>query len=159
VEKKKILDQLIAKAKEDLRLAKEAADSAASYRESGDMKAEGKYDTRSIEAGYLAGAQKKRVDEMQLELQLLEEIPRHDYGDDDDIAIGALVHIEHKGKTRPYLLSPTAGGTLVDVDGVAVMVLSVFSPIGQELIGLKVGDEFEVRAPSELRQYLVTMVK
>lgn len=61
--KKRIVDTLINKVKEDIKQAEAASDSASEYVKEGDIKSDGKYDTRGIEAGYLAGAQQRRVEE------------------------------------------------------------------------------------------------
>lgn len=61
----------------------------------------------------------------------------------------------HKDQKRLYFLIPTAGGTLLKVKDDAVLVVSVFSPIGDALMGLKTGDEFEVETPKESRSYQV----
>jgi len=157
--KKKLLEQLIERVKEETALAEEAALHAQSYKQDESMKQEGKYDTRSVEAGYLAGAQVRRVEELKLELQMLEEIPIHDFDDDDDIAIGALVSIKFKNQVRDYFVSSTAGGTIVNVDGNSILVISVFSPIGQAVIGLNKGNEFEVETPQETRVYEIVAVQ
>ena len=44
---------------------------------SGDLKAESKWDTRAIEAGYLASAQKKRLKELEMELISLKNLEKN----------------------------------------------------------------------------------
>jgi len=158
IDKRQIKEKLILNVKKELEVAQVAAQNTASYKNDESMRAEGKYDTRSIEAGYLAGAQMKRVEDLKLELQMLEEIPVHEFSQDDEASIGALVEIDHKNQIRPYYLSSTAGGTLVDIDGHGILVISVFSPLGQEVLGLKVGDEFQVETPQNTRDYKVVSI-
>lgn len=156
--KKRIVDTLINKVKEDIKQAEAASDSASEYVKEGDIKSDGKYDTRGIEAGYLAGAQQRRVEELKLELQLLEEIPVRDFSKNEEVSIGALVDIKFNGQVRKYFVAPTAGGTMINIDGVTILVISTFSPIGDAVFGTKVGEEFELETPQETRVYEVMRV-
>ena len=117
-----------------------------------DLKSEGKYDTRAIEASYLADGQRKRLEELELDLQMLEEIPVEK---SETIQIGALALLNHQGQNRWYYFSPNCGGTLLQLEGSAVLVISVFSPLGNEAVGLSVDDEFIVETPKEERLYKV----
>jgi len=136
--------------------AKEAYESSHSHATSGELKSEGKYDTRSIEAGYLAGAQKKRVDELEQELKLLDEI---DLGlSPDTVSVGSLVEIEFNEMARLYFISSTSGGTMMKTSDGVILVISAFSPIGVEVIGLTTGDSFDVEIKGESREYTVKAI-
>lgn len=155
MDKSKILDELIKKTKSELILVKASYESTKSLVQKGDLKSDGKYDTRATEANYLADGQRQRISDLEQEVILLEEIPRHDFSEDEEIGIGSLVDIELNGNCRKYYLSPTAGGTMIPIDGETVMVISVFSPIGSEAIGNKVGDTFEVEIKENFREYTI----
>lgn len=71
LDKKVILDHLIDNLKKELIEVETAAHSSRDLATADDLKSEGKYDTRAIEASYLAGAQAKRVEEIKLDIQLL----------------------------------------------------------------------------------------
>ena len=43
-------------------------------------------------------------------------------------------------------------------DGESILVISVFSPIGAEVLQLKAGDEFELETKSDPREYLIKSV-
>jgi len=158
MQKKKILEKLIDNVKEELDGLKKAYDSTHSLMTAPDMKSEGKYDTRGIEAGYLAGAQKVRVTELEQELQLLEEIKVREFKPDEEVAIGALVELDLNGFVKKYFISPTAGGTMVEADGESILVISVFSPIGAEVLQLKAGDDFELETKGDPREYKILSV-
>jgi len=153
--KKQILDQLISKANEELKNLQEALAATKSFATDQEFKAESKYDTRSLEASYLASAEAKRVEELNQEIQLLEEVDLGLSQKLGEISLGAMVELSCNNQIRNYFLIPTAGGTLLEYNGQSVLVVSVFSPIGNELLGLKNGDEFEVETPKGIRHYRV----
>lgn len=153
--KEKIIQELIVRVRAELGKAEDVLKSTSSFKHEGDMKQESKYDTRSIEAGYLAGAQAKRVEELKLELQQIEEIPLRDFKMGEEIALGAIVELQLEGKTRNYFISSTAGGSMVSIDGHDVLIISIFSPIGHAALGNRVGDEFELDTKSGKRTYSV----
>lgn len=153
--KKKILDELISRARTELAGLEASAKSNRDFATDQEFKAESKYDTRALEASYLASAEAKRVEELKLEIQILEEVDIDQSKKLGEISIGALVELEHQNQKRKYFLIPTAGGTIVNVDNEAVLVVSVFSPIGDALLGLKAGDDFDVETPKETRNYQI----
>lgn len=156
--KKKIIEELLLKVRTELSALESASKSAKAYVTDGDVKSDGKYDTRGIEAGYLAGAQEKRVEELKLELQMLEEIPIRDFSKNDEVGIGSLVDLTFKGQTRRYFIAPTAGGTMLNIDETPILVISTFSPIGDAVFGTTLGEEFELETPQELRHYKVESI-
>ena len=156
--KQEIYQQLLRNIDLEIKQAEEANESANAYKESDDMKQEGKYDTRAIEAGYLAGAQAKRLEELKLEKRLLESVEIKEFKDSDEVAAGALVELETNGVSQLYFLSNTSGGSMLSVNGKTVMVISVFSPIGDGALSLYVGDSFELETPKETREYLIKSI-
>lgn len=153
--KKELLEQLISHAKKELAELEEAAKANREFATDQEFKAESKYDTRALEASYLASAEAKRVEELKLEIQILEEVDVDASKKYGEISIGALVELQHNEQKRMYFLIPTAGGTMLKVNEQAVLVVSVFSPIGDALMGLKSGESFEVETPKETREYQV----
>ena len=150
-----ILDELISRAREELLVLEASAKSNHDFATDQEFRAESKYDTRALEASYLASAEAKRVEELKLEIQILEDVDVNASKKLGEISIGALVELLHQEQKRLYFLIPTAGGTVVKVNDQAVMVVSIFSPIGDALMGLGKGDHFEVETPKETRHYQV----
>ncbi len=105
--------------------------------------------------GYLAGAQKKRVDELEMDIKMIEELASESLKKKKTVAIGSLVDIEFNSQTRKYFIAPTAGGTMVNIDGEIALVISVFSPIGNGVLDLVAGDSFEVEMKDGIREYEV----
>ncbi len=153
--KQKLLDELIGKLKAELIELESAAKATKDFATDQEFKAESKYDTRSLEASYLASAEAKRVEDLKLEIQMLEEVDLKGSQEADEVSIGSLVNLRHQNQDRCYFLIPTAGGTILNVDNRPVLVVSVFSPLGAAALGLKVGEEFEVETPKNTRTYQV----
>lgn len=151
--KQKLLDELLRKAREELVDLTRAALETKNFATDQEFKAESKYDTRALEASYLASAEAKRVEELKLEIQILEEVDLNASSRTKEISIGALVELSYGERKMLYFLIPTAGGTLLKFGDDAVVVVSVFSPIGDAMLGLKSGQDFEVETPKETRSY------
>lgn len=151
IDKKKIVEALIEKLNTELKELEGAARSARDLATSSESKSEGKYDTRAIEASYLAGAQSKRVEEIKMDIQMLEDLDVSSVS--SKLQLGSLALINCNGQERFYFLSSTSGGSMLMIDNHPILVISVFSPIGDAALGLGVGESFEVETPKESREY------
>jgi transcription elongation GreA/GreB family factor len=105
-----------------------------------ESKAEGKYDTLSIEENYLADGLAKQAYDAAAEAAEVESMPLPAFGPDDPIDLGALVELQFADETEWFLLASAAGGTEVVHQGNNITVLSLESPLGSRLIGAHVGD-------------------
>jgi transcription elongation GreA/GreB family factor len=124
-----------------------------------ESKPENEYDTRGLEASYLAGAQAARAEQLRLELGQLRELPTRAWKKGEPAAPGALVELEDEdGKKGQYLLALCRGMNL-QVAGKAVVVVNVASPMGRELLGKREGDDLEVEVRGEARGYGVRAVR
>lgn len=153
--KKQLLDQLINRMKSEMHDLEVAAKATKDYATDQEFKAESKYDTRSLEASYLASAEAQRVEDLKLEVQMLEEVDLKVSASSEEVCIGSLVELRHQDQVRSYFIIPTSGGTLLQIGGKPILVVSVFSPLGDAVLGLKKGEEFEVETPKETRSYQV----
>ncbi len=106
-------------------------------------KAEGKYDTRSLEASYLASGQARQLKEMSDALQRLESAELPTFKDGEPVGPGALVDVVLGGERCYFLLSPAAGGMELMHDGRELTLLTPESPLYQKLLDMEVGDELE----------------
>ncbi len=104
-----------------------------------DTKAENKYDTRGLEASYLAAGQAEQADELLRALHAVDSFDFADFDLDDPVEVGALVEVEQDGEIRHYLLAPGGGGVVLEAEGAAVTVLGPASPLAQRLIGQTAG--------------------
>lgn len=103
-------------------------------------KAEDKYDTRGLEASYLAMGQAKQAEETALAVQAFEALALRNFLPDDVISLGAAVVVETRGRPSHYFIGPRAGGTEVKHEGQAVTVITPNSPLGRQLMGRRRGD-------------------
>ncbi len=157
INKKLIIQKLIENFQQELILVEAAAKSTKDLVTADDLKSEGKYDTRAIEAAYLASAQNKRVEEIKLDIQMLEEIELPEIPS-KTLQLGSLGLFSCNNQERYYFLSSTSGGSILMIEGQGILVISVFSPIGNEALGLAAGESFEVETPKETRTYKVVQV-
>jgi hypothetical protein len=108
---------------------------------SDESKQESKYDTRAIEAGYLAGAQSRRM------LAVVSDLKRFvglsSLSTESGIVDGpSLVCVAKTGAQPQYFfLGPGAAGLKVEVANSRVMVITPSAPLGKALLGAEVGDE------------------
>ena len=128
-----------------------AAHQAATHEES---KAEDRHDTFAIEASYLAAGQALRVQELE---KTIEEFEGYLAGTAQHPAIdaGDLVSYECDGTVTHAFLAKNGGGTRLQINGATVQVISPTSPLGEELLGLKPGDEFEVELRGQTKTYRI----
>ncbi len=131
-----------------------AAHEAATHSES---KAEDQYDTRGLEAAYLAGAQSKRVSELEALLALFRFVDVRSFSMETPIASTALVELTNAQQKRSYpFLMPQGGGMQVVLDEKTVQVVTPHSPLGEALIGRKVGDFIQVEIHRVTKEFEIT---
>lgn len=158
MDKKKLIEALRQSLEKDLELQMEserATRDAATHEES---KPENQYDTRALEASYLAGAQSKRITEMEELLVIYRHTTVKNFTEDDAIANTALVEVSFKGKRQNFLMMPKGGGSQIVFDGVKVQVITPNSPVGSALLGLHVGDTAIVENDAQNLEYEVLSV-
>ncbi|MBE9536369.1 MAG: transcription elongation factor GreAB [Proteobacteria bacterium] len=127
-----------------------AAYDSATHEES---KAEDKYDTRGLEASYLAGAQAKRTKELEDAIGRYTALKPRPFGEEDPIALSALITVDTGKKEYIYFIGPEAGGMQFSLDGAVITVITPRSPLGKELVGRYLDDEFELTRGDALCTY------
>jgi transcription elongation GreA/GreB family factor len=131
------------------------ASEAATHEES---RPENKYDTRGLEASYLAGAQRERLGELQGMLKLLDATVLRDFDEESRIASGALVELDHDGVSTLCFVVPVGAGYTLDDDGRAVLTVTPQAPLGRALLGKTVGEQVTVRTAQGSKDYEVLAV-
>jgi len=105
-----------------------------------EAKQEGKYDTRGLEASYLADAQAEQTQRLAESLRLFESLHFEDLAPGSAVALGAIVETECNGTLTYYLFTPCAGGLTLDYEAGELTTLSPDAPMYQQLLGLHPGD-------------------
>lgn len=141
--KTEILERLKLEAKKSYDLAKSSYDAAMEHSRSDDMKSEGKYDTRAIEAGYLASAKKARMTDLKFQWDSLEKL---EFSPKKTVSVGSLMALEQDTKTRTIFVTPGTS-VKIQIEDLMIEALSVDSPVIKEALGLEAGEVFSLETP------------
>jgi transcription elongation GreA/GreB family factor len=138
-----LLETIIAEHQKDLDLLIRSAIEAREAATHSESKQEDKYDTRGLEASYLAGAQARRAAELESTISQLKSIKPSSFSNQSEIRSTAIIDLNTDGLAQTYFLIPAGGGLSVRQGQKTIKVITTSSPLGQELLGRKVGDFFE----------------
>lgn len=156
--KKALLKAIITKLVEELGIYVRAAQAAHSEATHEQSKAESKYDTRGLEASYLARGQSRQAAEMEAAIREYETLELRDFAKGDLIDVGALVELEQSREKSLYFIGPKAGGTELDHEGREILVITPQSPLGSQLVGKKEGDRLQLTIGGTRSQMKVVSV-
>ena len=156
--KQRIISKIIEKFEDEAAIMAKAAQEAREAATHEESVAEDKYDTRGLEASYLAGAQARRVAELEWIIHSYQNLEIVDYGPSASIGITALVELAAESRKRYFFLAPKGGGILIEVDSINVQIVAPDSKLGSELMGKSVGDEVEIQVMGRLKEYEVLKI-
>ncbi len=139
--KRAVIKKITAKLAEELEVYFRAAQFARAEATHEQNKAEHKYDTRGLEASYLAHGQSRQAAELEAAIVEFEKLSARAYTPGEAIALGAIVELEHGGEKSIYFIGPRAGGTEILHDRKEILVITPQSPLGEQLMGKKQGDQ------------------
>lgn len=151
----KIVKQLTSDLEGYMRAAR-AAHAEATHEQS---RAENKYDTRSIEASYLARGQSKQAAEIEAAIEAFGKLDGRAFAPGEPVDLGALVELEGAGERTIYFIGPKAGGTEVMHQKREVLVITPQSPLGEQLMGRKQGESLQMTIAGATNKYLVASVE
>ena len=100
-------------------------------------KAEGKYDTRGIEASYLAKGQQEQLGQLEESMAKFEALKL--VNEPDQVFVGSLIVVSTDEGDRNFLVLPAGGGMNIDLDDESYLVITPTSPIGEALLGKGIG--------------------
>lgn len=149
--KKRLLALLTSQLEGEIEVLSTAVQSAADAATHAEAKPENKYDTRGLEASYLAGAQTERLAELKANLSRLRQLPLTEAA--TKVVLAALVELVSDGQTSVYWILPFAGGSRLPLDGIAVLTITAQSPVSRALLGKEVGDVVTVATASGAKDY------
>ena len=140
--KRALIKKILARIQEELESYSKAARSAHAEATDEQNKAENKYDTRGLEAAYLAGAQSKQAAAAQQAIEDFSKMKLKEFSAADPIDLSALVEVESRGEPTLFFIGPCKGGLEVTQSSREIIVLTPQAPLGQQLVGRKQGDRF-----------------
>lgn len=141
MDKESIVASLRSEVRAQYERAVAALDGAREAATGEDTRAESKYDTRGLEASYLAAGQAEQADELSRALSLLDSAAFPPFDLDDPIAQGALIEVERDGDILYFLLAPAGGGLSVETEeGDSVTILGPAAPLRSQLEGKRAGE-------------------
>lgn len=158
MDKKKLILKLIELTKLNLQSAYDAAQSTYDIATNEESKPENKYDTRGLEASYLAGAQAERVTDIKATLASYQSANIKYFSSESKIALTALVEILSVEKTSLVLLMAKGGGQVVSFENRQIQVITPESPLGKNLIGKEVGEIIQISAGDKNREYEILSI-
>src|SRR5438270_7993012 len=110
IKKSTLIERIIEALHDSLAVLEKAARAAHEEATHESSKAENKYDTRGLEAAYLAGGQARQAKEILDSIKLYESLETKNFSPDELIALTALVELESDGTRSMYFIGPRNGG-------------------------------------------------
>ncbi len=158
MDKERLIKKIIGQLVEELEAYFRAAHVAHAESTHEQSKAENKYDTRALEASYLAHGQARQAAELEAAIAAFENMEARSFGVNDPIGIGALVELEDAGQRTFYFIAANAGGMELQHEKKEVLVITPKSPLGQQLQGKKEGDLVQLSLGRASTKYRVAAV-
>jgi transcription elongation GreA/GreB family factor len=156
--KQSLRHQLRQQIEDELTTIERSAQNAREAATHAESKAENKYDTRGLEASYLAGAQKERAAELRGALLLTRALELKVFAPSDKIAPTALVELEHEGQKSLCFLVIWGAGYQLESEGCLVTTITPQSPLGKALLGKHSGDVVTIKTSLGKKDYEVLTV-
>ncbi len=161
INKKQLLDEFIKLIETDLNLAIQAQKITVEYATGEENKAENQYDTRGLEATYLARGQAERVADLRESLAFFKTSILKKYSDDSPIGNCALIDIvnaDNDADQKTLLMMPKGGGLSLVFKDTAIQVVTAVSPLGGALLGKFAGDDVSYSSGEKKWEYQILSV-
>jgi len=156
--KRNLIDAVISKLAEEREVYCKAAEAARAEATHEQSKAENKYDTRGLEASYLARGQSQHIVELETAIAEFQKLADRTFAADEPIDVGAFVELQQGRERSLYLIGPRAGGTEVQFNNEELIIITPQSPLGSQLVGSKQGDVLKLALPGSRDRYRVVKV-
>jgi len=156
--KSKLLQQIVARLNESLGVLVKAAQASHAEATHESSKAESKYDTRGLEAAYLAGGQARQAKDLLDSIKLYEALKPKKFAGDEPIDLTALVELEADGMHAFYFIGPRNGGLEIQCQRKEITVITPQSPLGQNLMGKRAGQAWTTGLGGSMLKYQIVSV-
>jgi transcription elongation GreA/GreB family factor len=159
IAKSAIVKQIIQQLGEELETLAGAARAMHADASDEQNKAEDQYDTRGLETAYLASSQARQATVVEEALAAYHALKFAKFAAKSPIDLTALVELDSRGTRSLYFIGPKSGGIEVKVAGKEILVITPESPIGQQLIGKKAGECFELQTRGPGQKFKILSVR
>jgi len=159
IDKEEIRQVILTQLSTDHKNAVIAANTAHADATNEESKAENKYDTRGVEASYLAEGQSRRVAELEASIAAYEGLHLSGFDENTKIRLTALVSlVDSDNNSRCLFVGPDGGGLVVALSTGECIVVTPMAPLGKALIGKYVGDDVVIKAAGQITTYEIISV-
>jgi transcription elongation GreA/GreB family factor len=158
VDKARLIKDIADSLRESLEVLDKAARASHAEATHESSKAESKYDTRGLEAAYLAAGQARQAREIMDSIKLYESLATRNFADDEPADITALVEVAVDGVRSLYFIGPKNGGLEIKHKGKEITVITPSSPLGQNLVGKKAGESWTDKRDGSVVKYRIVAV-
>ncbi len=158
MQKAHLIQQIVASLSETLALLEKAARASHAEATHESSKAESKYDTRGLEAAYLAGGQARQAKEILDSIKLYSALPVRDFAPEEPTDLTALVELDVDGTRALYFIGPRNGGLEIEYKRKEITVITPQSPLGQNLMGKKTGQRWTAKVGGSNVKYEIISV-
>lgn len=152
----KILQSIIHQLEEELAFVEKSSKAAHEAATSEESRPENQYDTRALEASYLAEAQAKRAIELKKMIHGVRSLPPS--AKSKTVESGSVVELAIEESSVWYIVLPFGAGLSAEVNGKKVSVVTLESPLGQVLQGKNEGESFEFRRAGTTKEFEILQV-
>ena len=153
-----LLRQIVGRLSENLGVLEKAARASHAEATHESSKAENKYDTRGLEAAYLAGGQARQAKEILDSIETYESLALKDFAVGDSIDLTALVELDSGGVRSWYFIGPKSGGLEIEFRRKEITVITPQSPLGQNLMQKTAGQRWTTKLGGATVNYQIVSV-
>ncbi len=161
MDKKKILQSFIQIIEEQLLTAIQSQKTTVAYVTDEDNKPENEYDTRGLEASYLARGQAERVADLKECLSVYKNTEIINFKSGSPIGNTALIELldlDESSSHKTLLLMPIGGGLQLSDNNKTIQTVTATSPIGQAILKKKVGDLITYSVKNQIKEFEIISV-
>ena len=157
--KRTLVEKIIAHLAKEVESYARSARAAQAEATDEQSKAENKYDTRGLEASYLAHGQSRQAAEVEEAIAQFRGLELREFSAGEVIDVGALVELDGKSGSTRYFIGPRAGGTEIVHGGKSILVITPQSPLGRQLMGARAGDRLQIEIGGTRNAFRVAAVE
>ncbi len=158
MKKTPLLKLIIASLTESLEVLEKAARASHEEATHESSRAESKYDTRGLEAAYLAGGQARQAAAILDSIKTYGALVIRDFCPGEPVDLTALVELDTDGTRATYFIGPKNGGLEIQHRREEIMVITPQSPLGQNLMGRTAGQRWTAKLGGSTVKYHIVSV-